>query len=50
MTINQWPVRGRPRYRLEAGEYIAQIIGRVEHLSYGSDNNDLPLVFHLQSA
>ena len=39
MTINQWPVRGRPRYRLEAGEYIAQIIGRVEHLSYGSDNN-----------
>lgn len=39
MTINPWPIKGRPRFRIDEGEYIAQIIGCVEHLSYGSENN-----------
>lgn len=39
MTDIKWPVKGRPRFRIDTGEYIVQIIGLVEHLSYGSDNN-----------
>lgn len=39
MTEVKWPVRGRPRFRIDTGEYIVQITGLIEHLSYGSDKN-----------